>query len=63
MARRIRAEATDDWDDTVTVERFAKLGGRLLRGTGVITAPGRVRVGEVEVGKLRGATRARVVPS
>ncbi len=42
---RIRDEATDDWDDTVAVERFEKLGGTFVRGRGVLDGPGRVRVG------------------
>jgi pyruvate/2-oxoglutarate dehydrogenase complex dihydrolipoamide dehydrogenase (E3) component len=45
VARRIREEATDDWDDTVAVERLEKNGGRLVRGRGVLAGPGRVRVG------------------
>src|SRR6201988_165619 len=32
VARRIREEATDDWDDTVAVERFVGKGGRFVRG-------------------------------
>jgi pyruvate/2-oxoglutarate dehydrogenase complex dihydrolipoamide dehydrogenase (E3) component len=44
VARRIRAEATDDWDDTVAADRFAGKGGELFRGTGRITAPDRVAV-------------------
>src|SRR6202451_3324652 len=31
VARRIRDEATDDWDDTVAVERFEGKGGRFVR--------------------------------
>jgi pyruvate/2-oxoglutarate dehydrogenase complex dihydrolipoamide dehydrogenase (E3) component len=46
VASRIRDEATDDWDDTVAVERFEKAGGRFVRGTGRITAPGEVTVGD-----------------
>jgi len=46
VAARIRAEATDDWDDRVAVERFEGKGGRFFRGAGVIDAPGRVRVGD-----------------
>jgi pyruvate/2-oxoglutarate dehydrogenase complex dihydrolipoamide dehydrogenase (E3) component len=46
VARRIREEATDDWDDRVAVERFEGKGGRLLRGAGRIVAPGRVAVGD-----------------
>ncbi|WP_199421531.1 dihydrolipoyl dehydrogenase family protein [Actinotalea solisilvae] len=34
VARRIRDEATDDWDDTVAVDRFTGKGGRLVRGRG-----------------------------
>jgi pyruvate/2-oxoglutarate dehydrogenase complex dihydrolipoamide dehydrogenase (E3) component len=44
VATRIRAEATDDWDDTVAVERFEKTGGRLVRGRATVTAPGEVTV-------------------
>src|ERR1700726_1559811 len=32
VARRIRAEATDNWDDTVAADRYADLGGTLFRG-------------------------------
>ncbi len=46
VARRIRDEATDNWNDTVAADRFTSLGGTLQRGRGVITAPGEVRVGE-----------------
>lgn len=44
VARRIRDEATDDWDDTVAADRFTGKGGHLFRGTGRITAPGDVVV-------------------
>jgi pyruvate/2-oxoglutarate dehydrogenase complex dihydrolipoamide dehydrogenase (E3) component len=44
VARRIRDEATDDWDDTVAAERFTGKGGILVRGQGRITAPGEVTV-------------------
>src|SRR5438477_345238 len=44
VAQRIRKEATDNWDDTATVNRFAGKGGRLARGSGRITAPGEVTV-------------------
>ena len=49
VARRIRDEATDDWDDRVAVERFEAKGGRFLRGRGRILAPGRVLAGEREI--------------
>jgi pyruvate/2-oxoglutarate dehydrogenase complex dihydrolipoamide dehydrogenase (E3) component len=44
VARRIRDEATDDWDDTVAADRFTGKGGILVRGYGRITAPGEVTV-------------------
>lgn len=44
VAARIRTEATDDWDDSVAVERFEKAGGRFVRGWGRISAPGEVTV-------------------
>jgi len=46
VAARIRAEATDDWDDRVAVERFEGKGGRFVRGHGRLAGPGRVAVGE-----------------
>ncbi|WP_258341151.1 dihydrolipoyl dehydrogenase family protein [Saccharopolyspora gregorii] len=44
VADRIRDEATTGWDDTAAVQRFEKIGGRLVRGRGRITAPGEVTV-------------------
>jgi len=52
VAARIRAEATDNWDDTVAVERFEKAGGRFVRGWGRITAPGEVTVDTSEGSKV-----------
>ncbi|MGC5051231.1 dihydrolipoyl dehydrogenase family protein [Micromonospora sp. DT48] len=46
VAQRIRAEATDNWDDRVAVQRFTDKGGRFVRGSGRIDGPGRVRVGD-----------------
>jgi pyruvate/2-oxoglutarate dehydrogenase complex dihydrolipoamide dehydrogenase (E3) component len=46
VAKRIRDEATDDWDDRVAAERFEGKGGRLVRGSAVLEGPGRVRVGD-----------------
>ncbi len=45
VARRIRVEATDDWDDKVAVDRFTGQGGQFFRGHGRLTAPGEVTVG------------------
>jgi pyruvate/2-oxoglutarate dehydrogenase complex dihydrolipoamide dehydrogenase (E3) component len=44
VAARIRAEATDNWDDKVAVDRFVGKGGRFVRGVGRIVGPGRVTV-------------------
>ncbi|WP_434742408.1 dihydrolipoyl dehydrogenase family protein [Micromonospora sp. SH-82] len=46
VARRIREEATDDWDDRAAVDRFVGKGGRFVRGAGRLDGPGRVRVGD-----------------
>jgi pyruvate/2-oxoglutarate dehydrogenase complex dihydrolipoamide dehydrogenase (E3) component len=44
VARRIRDEATDNWDDTAAATRFTGKGGHLFRGSGRMTAPGQVTV-------------------
>ncbi len=44
VARRIRDEATDDWDDTVAVDRLIGKGGRFVRGWARLDGPGRVVV-------------------
>jgi pyruvate/2-oxoglutarate dehydrogenase complex dihydrolipoamide dehydrogenase (E3) component len=44
VARRIRDEATDDWNDKVAADRFTGKGGHLVRGRGSITGPGEVTV-------------------
>ncbi|HKH88649.1 MAG TPA: NAD(P)/FAD-dependent oxidoreductase [Acidimicrobiales bacterium] len=54
VAHRIRAEATDSWDDQVAVERFVGKGGRFIRGAARLAAPGRVVVGDVEIEASRG---------
>ncbi|WBB78112.1 NAD(P)/FAD-dependent oxidoreductase [Micromonospora sp. WMMD882] len=46
VARRIREEATDNWDDSVAVKRFTDRGGRFVRGAGRLDGPDRVRVGD-----------------
>jgi len=46
VARRIRDEATDSWNDKVAADRFIDAGGTLLRGHGTLTAPGQVTVGD-----------------
>jgi pyruvate/2-oxoglutarate dehydrogenase complex dihydrolipoamide dehydrogenase (E3) component len=54
VAGRIRAEATDDWDDKVAVDRFTGKGGTFFRGHGVITAPGEVTIGDQVLRARRG---------
>ncbi len=44
VARRIREEATDTWDDTVAVDRFIGKGGRFIRGHARILSPREVEV-------------------
>jgi pyruvate/2-oxoglutarate dehydrogenase complex dihydrolipoamide dehydrogenase (E3) component len=61
VADRIRAEATDNWDDTVAVERFEKAGGRFVRGWGRITAPDEVTVTTTDGVRVFHAARAIVL--
>jgi len=61
VAARIRADATDNWDDTVAVERFEKTGGRLVRGRGTLTAPGEVTVSTSAGERLFRAARGIVL--
>jgi pyruvate/2-oxoglutarate dehydrogenase complex dihydrolipoamide dehydrogenase (E3) component len=44
VAKRIREEATDNWDDQVAVDRYTGKGGRFVRGWGRLTGPGQVEV-------------------
>jgi pyruvate/2-oxoglutarate dehydrogenase complex dihydrolipoamide dehydrogenase (E3) component len=46
VARRIREEATDNWDDTVAADRITAAGARLVRGHGRLDGDRRVVVGE-----------------
>ncbi len=46
VARRIREDATDNWNDQVAVDRFVATGGRFVRGWGRLDGPGRVVVGD-----------------
>ncbi|WP_279582913.1 FAD-dependent oxidoreductase [Fodinicola feengrottensis] len=48
VARRIRDEATDNWNDQVAVDRFTKTGGVFVRGRARITGPHTVAVGDRE---------------
>jgi pyruvate/2-oxoglutarate dehydrogenase complex dihydrolipoamide dehydrogenase (E3) component len=60
VAKRIRDEATDDWDDRVAVERFENLGGTFVRGPARLAGrvDGRIKV---EVGDSAYTARHVVV--
>ena len=63
VAARIRAEATDNWDDKVSVDRFVGKGGRFLRGRGRLVGPGMVLIesADPEAESVRIAARRGVV--
>ena len=58
VAARIRAEATDDWDDHVAVERFEAKRGRFERGTARLDGLGCVRVNDMTFMADRGVVLA-----
>jgi pyruvate/2-oxoglutarate dehydrogenase complex dihydrolipoamide dehydrogenase (E3) component len=49
VARRIREEATDSWDDTVAVDRFVGKGGKFIRGRARVTGTSTVEVDGQEI--------------
>ena len=59
IARRIRDEATDNWDDQVAVDRFTGKGGTFVRGHGRLVGRGLPHT--VEVDGVRYAARRGVV--
>ncbi len=67
VAKRIRDQATDNWNDQVAVDRFVNKGGTFIRGYGTIAGPGQVEVnGEVYQARrgviIATGTRAAVPP-
>jgi pyruvate/2-oxoglutarate dehydrogenase complex dihydrolipoamide dehydrogenase (E3) component len=58
VARRIRDEATDSWDDRVAVERFTGKGGRFVRGEARFVGPREVAVGDRTFRAKRGVVVA-----
>ncbi|AYY13222.1 NAD(P)/FAD-dependent oxidoreductase [Actinobacteria bacterium YIM 96077] len=58
VARRIRDEATTNWDDRIAAERFTGRGGRLVRGWGKLAGPGRVEVDGTTFEARRGVVLA-----
>jgi pyruvate/2-oxoglutarate dehydrogenase complex dihydrolipoamide dehydrogenase (E3) component len=63
VARRIKQEATDNWDDKVAADRFTGKGGHLVRGHGTITAPGEVTVSTAEGARVFRARQGIVINS
>jgi pyruvate/2-oxoglutarate dehydrogenase complex dihydrolipoamide dehydrogenase (E3) component len=57
IAERIRAQATDNWDDQAAVDRFEGKGGIFIRGRGTIVADRTVEAG----GRTFRASRGVVV--
>ncbi len=57
VAVRIRDEATDDWDDTVAVERLERAGVEVVHGHGRLAGPRRVEV----AGRLIEASRGVIL--
>jgi len=63
VAARVRAEATDNWDDRVAVERFEKKGGRFIRGTARFAGPGTIEVDGTTLEAEKIVVNAGTVPS
>jgi pyruvate/2-oxoglutarate dehydrogenase complex dihydrolipoamide dehydrogenase (E3) component len=61
VARRIREEATDDWNDQVAADRFTGKGGHLVRGRGKITGAGQVTVTDPEGTRILAARKGIVI--
>jgi pyruvate/2-oxoglutarate dehydrogenase complex dihydrolipoamide dehydrogenase (E3) component len=61
VAARIRRVATDNWDDTVAVERLENAGGTFIRGRATITAPGEVTVSTSDGSRKLNATKGIVL--
>lgn len=58
VAKRIRDEATDNWDDKVAVDRFEDKGGHFVRGHGRLTGAHEVTVGDQVFRARRGIVLA-----
>lgn len=54
VARRIREEATDSWNDKVAVDRLVDAGVHFIRGRGRLTGPAEVTVGDQALQASRG---------
>jgi pyruvate/2-oxoglutarate dehydrogenase complex dihydrolipoamide dehydrogenase (E3) component len=58
VAKRIRDEATDDWNDKVAVDRFTGKGGHFVRGTAAVVGPGQIKVDDEVYAAARGIVLA-----
>lgn len=58
VAERIRSQATDNWDDTVAVDRFVGKGGTFVRGRGRLVFGDTVAVGDRRFVARRGVVVA-----
>jgi pyruvate/2-oxoglutarate dehydrogenase complex dihydrolipoamide dehydrogenase (E3) component len=54
VAKRIREEATDSWNDKVAVDRFVGKGGHFVRGTARMVGPSQIKVGDQTYAATRG---------
>ena len=64
VARRIREEATADWDDTAAVERFEAAGGQFRRGAARLDGPGGAVIDGTRIRARRGIVLATgTIPS
>jgi pyruvate/2-oxoglutarate dehydrogenase complex dihydrolipoamide dehydrogenase (E3) component len=61
VARRIREEATDDWNDKVAADRLTAKGGHLVRGFGKITGPREVTVTTPDGSRVLAARKGIVI--
>jgi pyruvate/2-oxoglutarate dehydrogenase complex dihydrolipoamide dehydrogenase (E3) component len=52
VAKRIRHEATDSWNDKAAADQFTGVGGTLFRGRGSLAGPGLVSVADRVAGDI-----------
>ncbi|GAA4014273.1 NAD(P)/FAD-dependent oxidoreductase [Allokutzneria multivorans] len=61
VAKRVREQATDDWDDEVAVRRFTDTGGTFLRGEAKLTGKNEVVVTAADGAEHRLSARKGIV--
>jgi pyruvate/2-oxoglutarate dehydrogenase complex dihydrolipoamide dehydrogenase (E3) component len=66
VAKRIREEATDNWNDKAAVDRLVGKGARVVKDTARLVGPGRVVAGDAEfqarMGIVIGTGTAAAIP-